>query len=170
MPLGFGAPRPVVFALMMPRELVDEPPTVLAVGAPSSETSGGSLRIELLHRHLSARIDTARERLRVLEERNPGVDEVLVVRFGDTVAEAQRTLAAERVDAELRSTAFLRVARERAAKAVSDAEADAGLLRVIAGWLRQVPVGVSRPDTVIDLTDAAVAEHDLPEAVEATAS
>ena len=155
---------------MMPRELVTEPTTVLAAGVPTFERSGGTLRIELLHRHLAARIEAARERLRVLEDRNPSVDDMLVERFGDTVVGAQRELAAERVDAELRSTAFLRVARERAAKAVTDAEAEAGLLQVIAGWLRQVPVGVSRPDLVVDVTDAAVTDRPLPDVVEATAS
>jgi hypothetical protein len=154
---------------MMPRELVAEPSTVLAAGTSTYDSSEGTLRLELVHRHLAARIETAEERLRMLEERNPSVDDVLVARFGGTVASAQRSLAAERVDSELRSAALLRVAHDRAAKAVADADAQASLLRVIAEWLRQVPLGVARTDAVIDLTDSAMAE-DEDHPLEASAS
>lgn len=94
--------------------------------------------MELLHHHLLARVAAAREQLRTLEERRQA-PEVLVSRFGATVADAQRLLVEERAEAELRGDALLRAAAHRSEEVVADAETEARVLRAVVAWLGQLP-------------------------------
>lgn len=125
----------------MPPEPIAEPTLLTAPGAPGVDRRTGSLRAELLHRHLEARLASARAELRRREEAALPPDE-LVARFGATVADAQRTLAAERAAAEAASCALLHGAQARATQLVADAEAEARALRAVATWLRHEPMPV----------------------------
>lgn len=91
----------------------------------------------MLHRHLVERVAEARDRLRALEEQRQAPD-VLVTRFGATVADAQRLLAEERADADRWGDALSRVAEDRGSAMVTAAEHEARVLRAMALWLLQV--------------------------------
>jgi hypothetical protein len=129
--------------------------------------SGGRLCPELLHRHLVARVAAAREQLRALDERRQAPD-VLVSRFGATVADAQRVLAEERADAQARDDAMLRAARHRAEQLLVDAETEARVLRAVIAWLGQVPASPVSSPSPVAVPVQVVAP--MPAAAEARAS
>ena len=79
---------------MTPPEMLDEPASTAPTGLNGADADA-SLRTELVHRHLLARLDVAREQIQILEDHSPA-PEVLVARFGTSITEAQRVLAAER--------------------------------------------------------------------------
>jgi hypothetical protein len=107
-----------------------------APAAVGRDRADGRLRIELLHRHLVARVADARRQLEELEG-GDRVPEEVVARVGATVAEARRQLSREREEAQLQDEAFERAARRRGAQMLAEAEAEARVLRASATWLRQ---------------------------------
>jgi hypothetical protein len=115
------------------------PPDTLE-GPARDDRPGALLSAEQLRRHLLERLEAAREELRALERRRPAPT-VLVNRVGAAVAEAQRSIEAERAESELRSDALGRVAARRGSLLIAGAEAEARILRAVATWLRQVPAG-----------------------------
>jgi hypothetical protein len=138
---------------MMPPEPIDGPaPRPTPAPLQSGRSASPSLRTELLHRHLVARVAAAREQVRCLEQPTQA-PEALVARFGATVVEAQRALAAERLEADRRATVFGRVAEDRGAQLLAEAEAEARILRAAATWLRQVVAAGAVPTA----TETAVA-------------
>ena len=124
---------------MISPDLVVEPTSILSPGSAPADRSGGT-RAELLHRHLAARVAAAREQLLSLDGPVDAPD-VLIARFGATVAEAQRTLAEEWTEEEQRAATLHRAAEARADQVIADAESEARVLRAVATWLRKVPLG-----------------------------
>ena len=127
---------------MSPLEPLVEPTSILSAGSVSDRS--GRTRAEHLHRHLSARLAAAQEELGQLDERGDA-PEVLVARFGATVSDAQQTLAREWAEEDQRSSALRRAAEAHARQLIADAESEARVLRAVATWLRQVPLGNARP-------------------------
>ena len=124
---------------MTPPEMLDEPAASLPSEPAWSDRVGAdaNLRTELVHRHLLARMGVAREQLSILEDHSPA-PEALVARFGATIAEAQRMLAAERAEVAERADARRRGSEARAAEIVTRAEAEAAAIREVAAQLRSV--------------------------------
>jgi len=140
-----------------------EPINWPTIASSAADPDSGTLRTELLHRHLVARVAAARRQVEELEElTEPGAStRTLVASVGATVAEARRSLSLERADAELRVEAFERAARRRGAELLAEAEAEARVLQAAAAWLRQARLAgpassVPAPLTVAPLALAAV--------------
>jgi hypothetical protein len=122
---------------MTPPDSTAETPAAPVAGARPAGSIGHLSPTELLHRHLTDRVAGARERVRFLEQQRHAPD-LLVTRFGATVADAQRLLDEERVDADVRGAALARVVEARSAELLAEAEAEAHVLRAVAVWLLQV--------------------------------
>ena len=129
-------------------ESSDQPPSIVSDRSPAADRSAFSERTDLLHRHLTARLASARDELRALEDHSVDPD-ALVVQVGARVADAQRAVAAERTESDRRSLALLQVADEHAAQVVAEAEAEAHVLRAAAAWLRPAlsEIPAHRPST-----------------------
>ena len=127
----------LVSRAMTPPDSTPKTTAAPVVGAGLGGPIGHLSSTELLHRHLTDRVAVARERVRTLEQQRPAPD-LLVTRFGATVADAQRLLDEERVDAEVRGAALARVVEARSAEMLAEAEEEAHVLRAVAVWLLQV--------------------------------